>query len=211
VLARAASVCWIVGFLAIAAIPARGRDIILAWAAVMTDVPPPLESTGPEQMLLRETAAQLRERSPTFRQMLDAVAAAPHLRLTIRPIVRGPWIGRTHYWVRYEWTYGVMEVHLSHRDPHLRMRAVAHEVAHSAEIACLPAYGTTGDLLTALRIRPRGGLSAASVGETPFAEASEKIIVAEFDGRRTSAGALPELAARFGLVRCRDVPTVPAF
>jgi len=203
-LARTASICWFMGLVAFAAAPARGQDIFLAWAAVMTDAPPPPASDRVERTLLRETAAQLSARAPTFRQMLAAVAAAPHLHVTIRPIVGGSVMGRSHYWVHNEWTYGVMDVQLSRRDPYLRMRAVAHEVAHAAEIACHPAFASTGDLQTALRLRRRAGLPDPYEGETAFAEAAERTVVAEYGVRSTSAGALPDLATRFRLGRCGD-------
>ena len=47
-----------------------------------------------------------------------------------------------------------------------------------------------GDLQTALRLRRRAGLPHPYEGETAFAEAAERTVVAEYGVRSTSAGAL---------------------
>lgn len=190
--------------LAVNAAAAAGREVPLAWAAVMTDAPPPAASRGPELELLREAAALLIERSPTFREMLDVIAAAPHLRMGILAVTDvSPRLGTTGFHVHGPWTYGVMNINMTHRDPKLRARAIAHEVAHAAEVACLPPAASTKALLHSLR--PRRGVVPLmeQPGETPFAMAAEQAVMREYLRRAPdSGGVFIDLAARFALQHC---------
>ncbi len=186
---------------------AGGREVLLAWASVMTDAPPPAASRVPERELLRETAAVLHERSALFRQMAAVIAATPHLRMSIMAVTSAaPMLGNTAFRVHGAWTYGVMTINVLHRDPRLRARALAHEVAHAAEVACMPPAPTTQALLESLDPWRSAAPMTERAGETPFARAAEEVAMGEFHRRRGPGGGLPELAARFGRTLCVTVP-----
>jgi hypothetical protein len=159
----------------------------------------PFGAASAERM--RYTADDLTRRSPTFRQMLDVLRSTPHLVLGAQPAEPSRSLGRGHFHVEGSRTIGIMEI-VVHQDAQLRVRAVAHELAHAVEIACLPPQPDTAALQRTLaqrggyfNIGPRGM-------ETPFAAAVERVVLREAWKARDAPGRLPMLAAKYDLPRC---------
>ena len=168
----------------------------------MVTAEPRRDAAGIE--LLRYTAAELAFDSPTFLQMLEAVKGAPNVMLRARPLTGRRTLGRGRFVVAGGFTIGLMEIHVHRRDPHLRVRAIAHETAHAAEIACLPPQSDTAALRQILVDRAtRQGLAGGDTIETSFAIAAEAVVFREYYGHRAAGGQLPILATTYELPLCQ--------
>ncbi len=158
--------------------------------------------------LLRYAAVDLTRVSPTFRQLLEALRDAPHLVIRARTLGATTALGRGHFYVAGGRTIGMMEIAVHRGDRRLRSRAIAHELAHAVEVACLPPQPDTATLYRTLLERGRSSSGAPRGIETPFAAAVETAVDRETCRRKPPTGQLPVLAAKFGLPRCAGA--VPA-
>ena len=150
---------------------------------------------------MRYTADERRRRSPTVRQMLEVLRGTPRVVLAAQPAESMRLLGRGQFHIEGWRTIGVMEI-VVHQDSQLRTRAIAHELAHAVEIACLPPQPDTAALHRTLAKRA-GYLNAGPLGvETPFAPAAETAVLREFYKPRDTAGRLPALAAQYDLPGC---------
>jgi hypothetical protein len=157
--------------------PAMAQHTQLKWTDVVRESAPGIA----ELKLLRETADALASVSPTFARMLATVKSAPRLIVFVRPGTRAEKLGQTHFYVTAGRTFGVMEINPYRLQPLLRVRAIAHELAHAVEIACLPSQGDTSSLKAILidlaaNNSGRTGLST----ETRFPATIERIVLDEF-------------------------------
>ncbi|MGH9348746.1 MAG: hypothetical protein ACRD26_15920 [Vicinamibacterales bacterium] len=102
-----------------------------------------------------------------------------------------------------------LEFDSSHRtEPLLQLGALAHELAHAVEIACLPPVARLEDMWTLLRDRggPWRESATGRIVETPFAEQAEHRVLFEASTDQRVGGQLAELASRHQLrasCRCR--------
>lgn len=155
--------------------------------------------------LLRWMSAELVSVSPTFRQLLEALKAAPHMHLRAMPVAERRVLGRGYFTVAGAFTVGLMEITVFRRDPHLQVRAIAHELAHATEIACLPLQVDTAALNRRLMARAgHQGVMKSHGIETPFALAAERVVHKEYLGHGTPGGQLHNLAVTYELPLCQD-------
>lgn len=167
----------------------------------------PDETTGDpvSARLLRATASKLMTRSGTFAELVEALGAVSDVVLTMRPASLRGFLGLGHYHVVNGRIYGLLKVNPYPADPFLRVRALAHEVAHAFEIACLPRSDSAG-LRRRLAERANGGPASASTFETfetPFADAIEKAVAQEWRRSRPGSAQFTTLVRRHGLEPCR--------
>ena len=97
-----------------------------------------------------------------------------------------------------------MEINPYRLQSGLRMRAIAHELAHAVEIACLPRASATADLETLLSHRAHQPyLKGVESAETPFPETVEKVVFQEYRNERVSMD-FSKLVEMHGLTECRN-------
>ena len=158
--------------------------------------------------LLRETADAMASVSPTFSQMLGIVKSASHLIMLVRPAVVDGKLGQTQFYVAANTTFGVMDINPYRTLRLQRIRAIAHEVAHAVEVACLPSQRDTSGLRSILlkhatENRGRGSLPT----ETRFPAALEVIVLREHQNPSRPGAGIPAIAEAHGLAGCGlDVP-----
>lgn len=165
-------------------------------------------------LLICDTIASLRRHSLIFAELLGVLRASPPLRVllaTSTDLRHRRLIGRTRFSVGPDATTAFVELLMSRTNLRLQREAVAHELAHVAEVVCL---GLPGDA-SALRLRldERGGQRKGTLEapiETAFATAVGRVVEQEAAGRGLSASLFAALARRHGLDGCpsliRDTP-----
>lgn len=114
--------------------------------------------------------------SPTLRQMLRVLESTHWMAIRIRSsgLLWRSWrIGQGMFAVSPEGLIAVLEFDMVRSDRHVQLEAVAHELAHVVELACLPdlpPMQTADDLRQILEERGRVTLrSRVAQAETPFA------------------------------------------
>lgn len=171
--------------------------------AIMAKVGRPNYSDG---LLICDTIASLRRHSPTFADLLEVLRASPHVRVllaTSTDLRHRRLIGRTRFSVGPDSTTAFVELLLDRTNMRLQREAVAHELAHVAEVMCL---GTPADG-SALRQRldgkggQRKGTLEAPI-ETGFAVTLGRLVEQEAAARGASASQFATVARRHGLAGC---------
>lgn len=150
--------------------------------------------------LLRTTATALMTRSLTFAELVTALARRSDLSLTMRPASLQRWLGLGRYQVVNGRIYGAIKVNPNPDNRRLRERAIAHELAHAFEIACLLDSNVTG---WRERLAERASRIASGTFETPFADAIEMAVARESD--RFESVAFITIVRRHGLGECQLV------
>jgi hypothetical protein len=149
--------------------------------------------------------AYLAARSATMKQVLDVLENSPAISVRLRSnatLVSESnrkaggqfWLGGGHVIMLLEFDRAVAR-------PVDQIEAVAHEMAHAVEVACLPRAleidGLVGQMLRRGRQVPaKRGLVAV---ETPFAQHAGRQIFMEALRGRPGIGRLPELAEKYSL------------
>ncbi len=170
----------------------------------------PSSHTQMDGRLIAEAINELRRRSATFDQMLGTLAASRVLTF-ISPSVdvrrQAGLIGRTRFAIGKSRIVAIVEVGASRDDVRIRREAIAHEVAHVVEVACLGPIESQEALYQ--RLRPQlvwfSDSNRARPMETRFADRAAKTVMREAGGRRTDVSQLGRLAAREGLTACPAV------
>jgi len=197
---------WCALIFSVCCVPAASAQTrAAAWNDVVLMVTAEPRKDAADIGLLRSMSAELMTISPTFRQMLEALKTATHMNLRARPVGGRRALGRGHFTVAGTFTMGLMEISVFRRDSHLQVRAIAHELAHATEIACLPPQADTATLHQ--RLVGRAGREGVLKGhgiETPFALAAERIVLREYMGHGLPEGQLPYLATTYDLPLCLD-------
>lgn len=179
--------------------PALAQHAQLRW----TDV---VRESGPAKAdlrLLRETADALASASATFAQMLAVVKSAPRLIILVRPAIIADKLGQTQFFVTSERTFGVMDINPYRLQPLLRLTAIAHELAHAVEIACMPWQRDTSGLRSILveRAKSDSGRGRLST-ETRFPSALERVVLNEYQHTSRPGSGISALAQTHGLTDC---------
>jgi hypothetical protein len=154
--------------------------------------------------ITRATMTEMIERSSTFSELMDRLAAATDvlLYMTIVWLDKGSFEGSSRFDVAKS---GVIVAHIeikasSHQlEP--RVRGVAHELAHAFEVMCLRPYDSTEALRRTLSRRAVGKGNAV---ETPFAHEIETVVFAEWLAESRGESHLKEISSRSGLTRCNE-------
>lgn len=136
--------------------------------------------------LLLDTATEMRTASPTFNQLVEALQSSPQLTLFVRPTrASREHLGRGRFYLSEGRTIGYMEINVR-LESSLRVRAIAHELAHAFEIAC--------------RCPTPPSMSSGRSVEA-FASAVEAVVVQEYlrSSRRPAPGRFPTLTTTHGL------------
>jgi hypothetical protein len=154
--------------------------------------------------ITRATLTEMIQRSSTFSELMDRLAAATDvlLYMTIVWRDRGSFEGSSRFDVAKS---GVIVAHIEIKaSSHLlepRVRGVAHELAHAFEVMCLRPYESTEAL--------RRTISGRAVGkgndvETPFADEIETVVFAEWLAKSRGESRLEEISLRHGLTLCNE-------
>ncbi len=157
--------------------------------------------------LLRAAATELASLSPTFRQMVETIRGAERFAVIVRPVAVLRALGEGRFVVKDAWTVGLVDIGAHRLDYRLRVRALAHELAHATEIACLPRHDTTDELRETLAARA-GQSGHRGPMETPFADAIERVVLREATSNSASEGRLGALAAAHDLPSCAALAAV---
>lgn len=156
-------------------------------------------------LLICDTIASLRRQSPTFADLLEVLRASPHVRVllaTSTDLRHRRLVGRTRFSVGPDATTAFVELLMDRTNLRSQREAVAHELAHVAEVVCL---GTPADG-RALRLRlggqgQRKGTLEAPI-ETGFAVTLGRVVEQEAADRNVSASRFTAIARRYGLDGC---------
>jgi hypothetical protein len=151
------------------------------------------------------TAAEMLERSSTFVELMDRVATAPGVLVYIEGgrLSEYGLIGRSRFEITPSGTL-LGRIEIDEVDAvrpaafDLRVRGLAHELAHAYEVICLrlPQHDTT-----ALRDR-LAARANSETKESPFAQAVEAVVTQDWFLRPRTPSRLKALARRYDLNAC---------
>jgi len=193
---RALSVAVLVGLIASGfARSARASDELLAGMSPLLALrTSPSRADYVDGRLIGETLVDLRRTSPTFRDVLATLTASPRLVTLVSPSreiqqVLGL-IGRTRFQAGPDRVVAFIDVHVDLMAVGIRREAIAHELAHVAEVACLGDFFNQADLRAALsrHVHRRPDVRDRVPIETGFAVDVGRQVLQESrsDGRLTS-------------------------
>ena len=156
--------------------------------------------------LIWETVLDLRQRSATFRDLLEVLLASPRSLALLTPapeLHNAGLIGRTRFRAGPRHVVAFVDLVVDRLNPPLRRLAVAHELAHVAEVACLGFVDTQ----EALQQRMAAHVGSAPVRpgvpiETGFALEAGQVIVREAEGRPGRPSQFQRLARAHRLPSC---------
>ena len=152
--------------------------------------------------ITRATMTEMIERSSTFSELLDRLAAATDvlLYMTIVWLDKGSFGGSSRFEVAKSGVIiAQIEIKASSYQMEPRVRGIAHELAHAFEVMCLRPYESTEALRRTLGRRAVGKGNAV---ETPFAHEIETVVFAEWLAKSRGESRLDEISLRHGLTRC---------
>lgn len=157
--------------------------------------------------LIGETIRDLRRQSPTFRDLL-AVLAQSRVIAMFSPSsdvnhVSGL-IGRTRFHAGEQHVVALIEVYIDRRNVWTHREAVAHELAHVAEMGCLGDLHSQADIASAMQqyTGKKPSLGPTIANETGFALAIGRAVLKEtLDGPARSSQ-FRSIAQRFRLPGC---------
>lgn len=159
-----------------------------------------------ESQMLVETFDDLRRRSPLFREMVDVVDASRVLTY-VRPLRgsdRAGLMGQTRFSVGERRIVARVDVAVSRDSPRVRMQAMAHEIAHVVEVACLGHIPNQAALFE--RMQPQAarfsGTGRGSPMETRFAERIQWLVIKDLLSKAPVAGRLRAMTEREHLTAC---------
>jgi hypothetical protein len=163
----------------------------------------PTQASGYEwTSITRAAMTEMIDRSSTFSEMMDRLAAATDvlLYMTIVGFDRGPFGGSSRFEVAPS---GVIVAHIeigaALHELGRRVRGVAHELAHAFEVMCLRPHDSTEALRRTLAGR---AVRKGNAVETPFAHEVEAVVFEEWLASSRGESRLEEISLRYGLTRC---------
>lgn len=157
--------------------------------------------------LIGETIRDLRRLSPTFNDLL-AVLAQSRLIAMFSPSTDvhriSGLIGRTRFYPGEHHVVAMIEVYVDRGNIWTHREAVAHELAHVVEVACLGDIRSLTDIRAAMTryTGRRPALGTAIPNETAFAVATGRQVVAEVIDGPSGGSQFRSLTARFRLQGC---------
>lgn len=156
---------------------------------------------------ISETIRELRQLSPTFRDLLEVLAGSRVLML-VSPSTE-VWtehrqMGRTRFFVDERRIVALTDVYVDRPDLWRRREAIAHELAHVAEVVCLGDVTSVDDIY---RLLPSYGGYRPSrqpdvVNETGFAEDAGRRVVREAASTKPGVSAFRALSLQHQLPSC---------
>ena len=158
-------------------------------------------------LLIWETVLDLQRRSPTFRDLLDVLMASPRSLALLTPapeiLQTDGLIGRTRFRAGPQHVVAFVEVIVDRFNPSMRRLAIAHELAHVAEVACLGFIDTQDALQQRMAVHV-GSVSArrGQPIETGFALETGQVIVREAEARIGRPSQFSRLARAHRLTSC---------
>jgi hypothetical protein len=158
--------------------------------------------------LIGSVIDELRASSPTFRELLAVLAASPRLMTLISPSTDlhdiDGMIGKTRFLVRRDRVMAFVEVFMDHANIRIRQEAIAHELGHIAEVACLGSFEDQDGLYQILRRRAEwsGMVAKGAVLETAFAVTIGRRVLHEARSKAKPTSQFMRLAAESGLTAC---------
>jgi hypothetical protein len=167
--------------------------------------------------LIRSVIADLRVASPTFRDMLAAIVATPRLLVLISPSTDVHYVdglmGRTRFQVGPDRVMAFVDVFVDRATTRARQEAIAHELGHVAEVACIGAFADQEALRRLIRRRADwfSITLKAVVIETPFAVNIGQQVIQEVKSKARPASQFARLTVRSGLTACPALPPADGF
>ena len=156
---------------------------------------------------ISETIRELRQLSPTFRDSLEVLAGSRVLML-VSPSTE-VWavhreMGRTRFYVDERKIVAMTDIYVDRPNLWRRREAIAHELAHVAEVVCLGPVTSVDDLY---RLLPsyagnRPSRRPDAVNETGFAEDAGRRVVREAASTKQGVSAFRALSLRNRLPSC---------
>jgi hypothetical protein len=168
-------------------------------------------------VLIRSVVANLRVVSPTFRDILAAIAASPRLLVLISPSTDVRYVdgmmGRTRFQVGPDRVVAFVDIFVDRANTRTRQEAIAHELGHIAEVACIGAYDDQESLRRLVRRRADWfGMSLnTAILETPFAVTIGQQVIQEAKSKTRSASQFTRLTEHSGLTACPALPADDGF
>jgi hypothetical protein len=162
--------------------------------------------------LIGSVIADLRAASPTFRDLLAVLAASPRLLILISPSndlrYSDGLIGKTRFLVGPDRVVAFVDVVMDRANTRIRQEAVAHELGHVAEVACVGPFEDQKDLGRIIRRRSdwSGLAPKGAVLETAFATRIGQQVVQEARSTTRPTSQFIRLAAETGLTACPVLP-----
>jgi hypothetical protein len=164
-----------------------------------------------ETALVLFALAEMLERSPTFAELVRGLENVPDLIVYVRvgSLAAQGLHGRAVFDVAPSGVVvGQITIHRFRPvDLDLRLRAIAHELGHAYEVACLP-RSTTSALHDALTARAAAHGKPHSM-ETPFAAGVEMAVLEEWFQQAPTHSRLRALARQFRLADCPVLESTP--
>ena len=171
-------------------------------------------------LLIWQTVLDLQERSATFRDLLDVLKASPRSLALLTPapgLQTEGLIGRTRFAAGPRHVVAFVDVVVERHNPFMRRLAIAHELAHVAEVACL-GYIDTPEALQQRMVAHVGSAARRSDQpfETGFALETGQVIVHEAEARVGRPSQFSRLARAHRLTSCpvrpmSDTPQIVDF
>jgi hypothetical protein len=162
--------------------------------------------------LVARTILELPRLSPTFKDLMAFLEASPQITITIAPFSdiseTERLIGFTRFRVYPTWIVGSIEVYADRLHPALSTEALAHELAHVVEVACLGDVDSSASLYSRL-LKQTGDSSSPRPGaalETGFAREIGKVVSRERSFTHPTTSEFRSVAQRHGLTFCPPIP-----
>jgi hypothetical protein len=158
--------------------------------------------------LIGSVIADLRAGSPTFRDLLAVLAASPRLLILISPSrdlrYSDGLIGKTRFLVGPDRVVAFVDVVMDRANTRTRQEAVAHELGHIAEVACVGPFDDQKDLRRIIRRRSdwSGMAQKGAVLETAFATRIGQQVLQEARSATRATSQFMRLAGETGLTAC---------
>jgi hypothetical protein len=158
--------------------------------------------------LIGSVIAELRVASPTFRDVLAVLATSSRLLTLISPSTDVRYVdgmvGKTRFLVGPDRVVAFVDIFMDRTNTRTRQAAIAHELAHIAEVACLGPIDDQEGLRQILRRRADwyGMAAKGAVLETAFAIAAGRQVLQEATSRARLASQFMRLASESGLTAC---------
>jgi hypothetical protein len=162
-----------------------------------------------EGAIIADTIKSLRALSPTFDEMIKVLGVSRILTL-ISPApkldIEKGLIGQTRFFVGPAKVVAIVQVVTAYDNPTRRREAIAHELAHIVEVACLGPISSVAELQERIQTQMVrfSDRRPGRVIETRFPTRVARVVLEEARRRRGGPSQLGELLFRDGLMSCPE-------